>query len=587
MDSFDYDLIEQYYTNNLLESQFWLFGSSANEIERPSSENTDREEIDFLERTIFGIKYKLSDFSFMLPIRLWQRNFVYTQYDDTESMKDAPFYVVIEPGFESGDYHIFKCISNNNGSISRERPIFNPSIQNGIYSLRDGYIWKYMTSTSFLSFKKFSARGLLPVARDPSVESVANDGIFNIVVENRERNSGYEKITGNVDIVSIENGITRIFLKNLFLLSGESIEIPSFEIDNSYFNRSLYIKKSNLGAGIGAIEAQIIQSGVIENQPFVTINTPLNFSVEVNDVIEILPRILIEGNGTGASAIAIFNDQNTRIDSISILNTGVGYSNARATVIDPVGFETETISREDTRCIIRPIISPKGGHGSNLLSELRSKHIGLSTNITSLGDTNIPSAGSYSKIGVIKNPEFLYPEVLTTANLGSSTIELKDMSNITKGQVVSYESAIPANTTIINITGNTITLSNPITETIIQGETVIIEYADFDNRIKLELESIPPRIVIGDEIFQENIRAVVQEINAETNTIFVSDYEGPYSSIFDENKPIVFENSNYDINSIEYSVYKGKTGQVLIISDVTPILRDETRAEQIRLILDF
>ncbi len=585
MDAFDYDLIEQYYTKNLSESQFWLFGSSANEEEKPSSDNTDRDAIDFLERVVFGIKYQLSDFSFMLPIRLWQQNFIYKQYDDREVLKNTPFYIVVEPEFESGSYHIFKCVSNNNQSVSLEKPVFNPSIQDGIYTLSDGYVWKFMGSTPFTQFKKFAARGLMPVARDQQIENIANDGVFNVVVENRNRNSGYDRITGNVDIISIENGLTRVFLKNLF--SQTQSEIPVFEIDNSYLDRSIYIQKSNLGSGIGAIEAKIIQSGVLSNQPFVLIETPSNFLIQQNDVIEILPRVLIKGDGEGASAIAVFDDNNFRIDSINVLSTGSGYTNAIATVVDPVGFDPENISREDTRCIVRPIISPKGGHGSNILSELKSKHIGLSSTIKSLGDTFIPKSGSYSKLGVIKNPSFNYPVVAATASLGSTTIELESVDNVMNGQGVSYENSIPQNTVIINIVGNTITISNPIVEPIIEGESILVEYADFDNRIKIQLTEFPGNINVGDEIFQGEIRAVVHEINAEENTLFVSDYEGPYSITFNENDPITFGFSDYVINSIKYSAYEGKTGDVLIISDVTPIERNETRSEQIRLILDF
>ena len=526
LDAFDYDLIEQYYLKNLLESQLWLFGSYANEEQRPFSTNTNREAVDFLERMLFGVKYQPNDFSFMLPIKIWQQSFVYTQFDDRKVIKDQPFYIVVEPEIESGNYHIFKCISNNNGSPSNEKPEFNPAIQNGIYSLSDGYIWKYMSSTPFTLFRKFSARGLLPIIRNQQVENISSDGIFNVVVENRNENNGYERITGNVDSISIENGITRVFLKNLF--SETQSEIPIFEVANSYSNKSIYIEKSNLGAGIGAIELRIRDSGVLNNQPFVTISTPTGFSIEVNDIVEILPRVLIQGTGSGATAIVVFDSSNKRIDSIRIIEYGSGYTNAIATIVDPVGFDPTNLNREDIRCLIRPIVSPVGGHGSNIFSELRSKHIGLSTTITSLGTSNIPSVGSYAKIGVVKNPEF-------TESFADAT---------------------------------------------------------FDNRIKIELSIFTGNIQsvniqVGNEILQGNISAVIHEIDAETNSIYVIDYEGPYSEIFDENLPIRINGADFNINTIEYSAYKSRTGRVLTVSDVTPIERDEERSEQIRLILDF
>ena len=521
LDAFDYDLIEQYYLKNLLESQFWLFGSSANEQQKPFSQNTNRDAIDFLERTIFGVRYQPSDFAFMLPIISWQQDFVFTQYDDRKIIKNQPFYVVVEPEIESGNYHIFKCISNNNGSHSKEKPEFNPSIQDGIYPLSDGYIWKFMTSTPFTLFRKFAARGLIPIIRNQQVENIAVDGIFNMVVENRNENNGYERITGNISSISIENGITRVFLKNLF--SETNSEIPVFEVPNTYSDKVLYVKKSNLSSGIGAIEVRIRTSGIINNVPFVTVTTPSNFSLETDDTIEILPRVEIEGNGTGASAITIFNEDNRRINSISMLQLGSGYTNAIARIVDPVSFDPNNVNRDDIRCIVRPIISPKGGHGANPLFELRTKHIGLSVTITSIGTSNIPFTGSYSKIGVVKEPEFSQSFSDTT----------------------------------------------------------------FDNRIKIELDILPGNLQVGDQVSQGVVTATVHEINSQTNTIFVVDYEGPYSEVFTENLPLQFESSNFDINSIEYSTYNSKTGQVLTIADVTPIERDGERSEQIRLILDF
>ena len=521
LDAFDYDLIEQYYLKNILESQFWLFGSSANEQQKPFSQNTNRDAIDFLERTVFGLKYQATDFSFMLPIISWQQNFIYTQYDDRKVIKDRPFYVVVEPEIESGNYHIFKCISNNNGSPSEQKPEFNPSIQDGIYSLDDGYIWKFMTSTPFTIFRKFAARGLLPIIRNQQTESIANDGIFNVVVENRNENNGYERITGNISSFNIENGITTIFLGGLS--NQTPLRTLAFGVPNLYANRSIYIEKNDPSSQIGTIELSIRTSGTTNNIPFVTVTTPSNFSLAAGDKIEILPKIIIEGNGTGATAITVFDEDNRRINSISMLEYGSGYTNAIARIVDPVSFDPNNINRDDIRCLVRPIISPLGGHGANALFELRTKHIGLSATITSIGDSNIPFSGSYSKIGIVKGPDF----------------------------------------------------SESFTDT------------TFDNRIKIELDILPGNLQVGDQVSQGVVTATVHEINSQTNTIFVVDYEGPYSEVFVENLPLQFESSNFDINSIEYSTYKSKTGQVLTISDVTPIERNGERSEQIRLILDF
>lgn len=521
LDQFDYDLIEQYYIKNILENDFWLFCSHGSNQEKPTSQNTNFETTSVLEKTVFGIKYENQDVTFMLQLIKWEQNNVYVQYDDRAVLKDSPFFVVVEPEIESGNYHIFKCLSNNNGAPSTEKPEFNPSIQDGLYFLSDGYLWKYMSSTPFTLFRKFAARGLIPVIRNQQVEAIANKGIYNVVVENANENSGYEKITGLVRSVGIENGITRIFLRSLF--SETSRTNPIFEVPNTYSNRSIYIENANVSTGIAAIELQIRDSGVINGTPFVTVSTPIDFTIAENDDVQILPRLEIIGDGTGSTAIPIFDEEGIRISGIKMVSFGDGYSSAIARVLDPVSFDPNNVNRQDIRCLVRPILSPRNGHGSNVLQELRSKHLGLSKIITSVGGNNVPNEGTYSKFAIVKEPEF-------SGNFDDST---------------------------------------------------------FDNRIRIELQNLPNNIQVGDSVSQGFVSGIVHEIDQETNSIFIVDYEGPYNQQFVSNEPLRFQNSNFVINSIEYSLYKQKTGTVLTITDVTPIERDEDRSEQIRLILDF
>lgn len=521
LDTFDYDLIEQYFLENISEYQYWLFGSHGSKEQKPVSLNNDLEAKAVLEKTVFGIKYNASDVSFMLSTVSWEPGRIYTQYDDTKVLKDTSFFVVIEPEIESGNYHIFKCLSNNNNSPSTEKPEFNPSIQDGIYILSDGYIWKFMTSTPFTLFRKFAAKGLLPILRNQQVEDIANSGIYNIVIENPNDNRGYERIGGIVRDVNIENGITRVFLRNLFSQTTQTS--PIFEVPNTYSNRSLFIEKSGTGNAIAAVELEIRDSGVTGGIPFVTVSTPSGFTIAEGDIVEIVPKVVIQGNGSGATAIPIFDLDNQRIKSIRMITAGNNYTNAAVIIKDPVSFDPTNENRQDVRCIARPIISPKGGHGSNVFKELKSKHLGLSKTITSISDSEVPSSGTYSKISLVKEPVFT--------------------SGFTENS--------------------------------------------FDNRVRISLETIPADINKGDVVSQGIVTARVHEIDNDNNLLFLVDYIGPYDKTFVVEEPLLFQNINFVINSIEYPSYITRTGDVLTITDVTPIERDAERSEQIRLILDF
>ena len=95
-----------------------------------------------------------------------------------------------------------------------------------------------------------------------------------------------------------------------------------------------------------------------------------------NANITIAPTILIQGDGTGAVAIPTIIEG--RIDSIQVLEQGSGYNNAIATVVDPLyDFDPEDTTTIDIRADIRPILSPSGDHGYNLLDELKCKHFFL------------------------------------------------------------------------------------------------------------------------------------------------------------------------------------------------------------------
>lgn len=69
----------------------------------------------------------------------WSTGTVYSAYDDKNIdlyNENNRFYVL------TSDYHVYKCISNANGSISTVEPSYVSSSMGS--KLSDGYVWKYM-----------------------------------------------------------------------------------------------------------------------------------------------------------------------------------------------------------------------------------------------------------------------------------------------------------------------------------------------------------------------------------------------------------------------------------------------------------
>lgn len=410
-------------------SVLYLFGSDFSNSENATDTNYSKNY--FLEHTIFGMKLTSDDVSFMFREIVWQTGIFYDMYDSEDILSDKDYYVIVEPEEdESGDYHVFKCLFNNNGGASSFAPYYNEAIleNNGEIHLADGYIWKYMFTVPYLTVKKFRTRSYFPITINEEVANTAVDGLSVIQVENFADNTGYEKITGEIKFAPDDSG-TVILDPN---------ENEYFEVTNNFYrDRILYVTKSSNGEEIGAAKYVITGSGSSGSDHFVTIESYNSgvFEIDPEDDFQILPQVIIKGTGTGAEAIPVFNTDGTTINFIKILDRGSGYKAADAYIVDPVSFNT---SAGDVRAILRPIIPPKNGHGSDSLEELRSNGVGISAGITSFA-TDIPDSGGYSELGLV-----LEPTITGSPNTFDNRlkIELASVANMEVGDVVSQSSGV-------------------------------------------------------------------------------------------------------------------------------------------------
>ena len=105
--------------------------------------------------------------------------------------------------------------------------------------------------------------------------------------------------------------------------------------------------------------------------------------------------VSIQGDGTGASAAAIISS-NT-VSNIIITNAGKGYTTANVTI-------SPNLNYSGNGAILIPEISPIGGHGYNLISELGCKTILVTCSFDSSVNNVIPPTIDYRQIGLIVNP---------------------------------------------------------------------------------------------------------------------------------------------------------------------------------------
>ena len=271
---------------------------------------------------------------------------------------------------------------------------------------------------------------------------------------------------------------------------------------------------------------------------------------------KIFPRVEVTGDGIGA--VAIPEIDNGTINKVILLNKGSGYNNAVANVIDPaVDFLPDNNTSTDVRATIRPVIEPKGGHGYNLIDELRCKHFSMYGYITAEDNTKIGFTNTYGAIGIVRSPEYRTPAVGETWRSGA------------------------ANTAVDpNIFDNRIAITTN----------------DFG---KLNANSIISQVDVNNDVV---FTAQIHEIDSTSNTIYLAEYIGPYrnnslvgngDTSFNPELAITSNTgqritiNNPIEDNIVYSDYIQRTGEVYFMEDFFPLSRTDLSREEFKFVLEF
>lgn len=512
-------------------NEYYFFLST---IDSSAYGNTEHDKNTFLEKTLFGKKVTTDHIFYLIKNNRWQSNAVYDQYDDTVNLSlKNNFFMVVYPddvGNNTSDYRVYKCLFNNYGSVSTTAPSYDPYVPNQIYNSDDGYKWKLMYSISETEFNKYSVRGYIPVIESANTvltTSETTSNIDTILVENNTINFGYEKVNGS--IISTQPDSEFIIINSTGLK----------ETSNYYIGQNFYVTNTSNISQLYEITSYSYNTST--KLGTVTIKNKDNF---INDTCtySIFPRILIEGDGAGAVAIPGFSStQPNNINRIDIIDHGQGYTTAIASVVNPLYFE-DVGNVNNKKAILRPILSPKGGHASNPKKELLSNHALLYVGITSSDNNTIPTSNTYSAMGLVKNPVF-------TSNTSPEV---------------------------------------------------------FDNRIKLNLNTNPltvgEKVTQIDTNSIVTFSGTVHSV--ENNDVYLAEYMGPYKndggytdiSLNEDYKIVTSQNQQLtiiknDINTGDpltvVSPYYQKSGEVFYMASFSQISRSPSSYEEYKIILQF
>lgn len=390
--------VTDYYSpiRDIANNQFYVFAARvqpwANTVAEPILDSVQETDYTIFEEMIFGKLVTSSDVKQMIDRNDWTSGTVYDQYDDAdETLFTKEFFVV---SLENSNYHVFKCLDNNSGAESTSQPKFSEtSALDEYYITADGYKWKYMFSIDGASWTKFSTPQYIPVIANTTVEEYASNGAIDTIVVSFGGN-GY---------VSYANG----FFTGV-AISGNSLThaIDTGSANNDFFiGSAIYISS---GTGAGQVR-EIVDYSVSGNQYLVSVSSVFSPQPDFTSAYNISPNVKILGDGSGALAISNVNRTTKTVESITVINVGSNYTYANVTVVGNTGT---LIANSATA---RAIISPRGGHGANVVSELNGNKLGISVNFANTESDRISSNNDFSRIGILRNPLYSNVEV-TYAN---------------------------------------------------------------------------------------------------------------------------------------------------------------------------
>lgn len=106
-------------------------------------------------------------------------------YSGAANLEESNMYVLTE------DYNVYKCLDNNNNSISLNKPT-GTSVDP--ITTADGYVWKFMYNVPINLRNKFLSDEQMPVVTALSNQFYSNGSLDSIVITNKGRNYTYARI---------------------------------------------------------------------------------------------------------------------------------------------------------------------------------------------------------------------------------------------------------------------------------------------------------------------------------------------------------------------------------------------------------
>lgn len=412
------------------ESKYYAFASNpilyANGI--PAIQTNDLDStFTFDWQMIFGKKISATDIAPIITNIPYTTNTVYSRYDNTDiNLLNENYYVVTPPGTVGGDYTVYKCIDNANGTPSLYQP---NNVQVSTFSTLDGYLWKYIYSISSSNYSKFSSAQYVPVYPNTTIQAAAanNSGVEVVVISN----SGVGYATYDDGLVGSVNSTAIQIISN-----------TSSGINNFYTNNAIYVY-SNVNPTASQL---FLITNYVSNTSgnFVYVNTAPNTAlITAGYNYKISPAVVFNSDGSSPAGYSVINAVSNSIANVVIINKGSNISWANASI--------QSNSIFGSGATLYPIVPPAGGHGSSPATELDMNGFMISFTFANNESNNIITNVTYNKIGLIKNPYTLN----ANGSKGSTAVTSNTFNQLLKANVF-MSSAFTVGTTVVGSTSKSL-----------------------------------------------------------------------------------------------------------------------------------
>ena len=429
---------------------------------------------DVYDNMIFAKKVSSADVVHMAKKNLWESNTHYSMYDHLDGdLETKNFFITVD---DDTEYNVWKCLFNKSTDAVNVNSTVAPSRVGSAADLNpvetgDGYVWKYMYTITKTQYEKFATSQYIPIIANTEVITGATRGTIE-VIKVEDAGAGYDNYIAEGTLLTSD-----VTVEGIPTFYGAPATATS--IDDYYQG---CVMKMTSGVAVGEYKRIVNYEGTAAQKKFILdsafINTP-----SAGDTYEVYPYAFVWGDGeesTPAEGIVYIDAASTNsINRVELLAVGENYRKAEAYVseqpitIPPSIFDETYIQLPAvissasyfSAASLRPIISPKNGHGSDPYNELFAKRICISAKFNNSESGIIPIENDFRQVGLIKNALFTEVDMNIANTVGPGFSIGEKVYQYRKLKLHGNVSITAANTTIqktnFGLLSNTATIVSP------------------------------------------------------------------------------------------------------------------------------